>query len=91
MTDPTNTLPTSYQSGMLKPCPFCGKKILSILAHDNRRVRDEKSTIVIAPHDRKLLDDYEDCHVVCLLCGGTTAYGTDRKHAIRLWNRREKE
>ena len=24
MTDPTNTLPTPYQSGMLKPCPFCG-------------------------------------------------------------------
>lgn len=23
MTDPTNTIPESYQSGMLKPCPFC--------------------------------------------------------------------
>ena len=24
MTEPTNTLPEPYQSGMLKPCPFCG-------------------------------------------------------------------
>lgn len=24
MTDPTNTLPTPYQSGRLKPCPYCG-------------------------------------------------------------------
>ena len=24
MTDPTNTLPTPYQTGVLKPCPFCG-------------------------------------------------------------------
>ena len=23
MTDPTNTIPTPYQSGRLKPCPFC--------------------------------------------------------------------
>lgn len=24
MTDSTNTLPGPYQSGRLKPCPFCG-------------------------------------------------------------------
>lgn len=27
MTDPTNTLPTPCQSGMLKPCPFCGRNM----------------------------------------------------------------
>ena len=26
MTDPTNTLPTPCQSGMLEPCPFCGEE-----------------------------------------------------------------
>ena len=27
MTEPTNTIPTPYQSGMLKPCPFCGRNM----------------------------------------------------------------
>lgn len=26
-TDPTNTLPEPHQSGMLKPCPFCGMTV----------------------------------------------------------------
>ena len=27
MTEPTNTLPTPYQPGTLKPCPFCGRNM----------------------------------------------------------------
>lgn len=27
MTDPTNTIPTPYQIGTLKPCPYCGSMI----------------------------------------------------------------
>lgn len=26
MADPTSTLPAPYQSGRLKPCPFCGSE-----------------------------------------------------------------
>ena len=35
MTEPTNTLPTPYQSGMLKPCPFCGGNAVKAVCHKN--------------------------------------------------------